>query len=156
MHSNQRHTRTPSEAFPLRRRRRVARSRRWNRLHGEPLEQRVLLASDLWIERIAPAGVGSDPFGLIDLTFSTAVNAGTFDATDIAITGSGTPAIMALSRINPTTYRVTTNGATGVSSLTIGPAITSATGGLLDTDRNGTGGEAGDIYRATLAAGGIA
>ena len=127
------------------------------RLVMEALEERVLLASDLFVARVAPLGPSSHPFDLLDIQFSKPVEDSTMKLSQISISGPGgtiTPAANALTPVGATPtneYHLSLSGLTALAaySLTIGPNVLGADDGLpMDQSHAPTPGVA---YNAALS-----
>lgn len=131
----------------------------------ETLEPRLLLSgqsgpdafrvSDL---RLTGATVAAER---VEVEFSEAVAAGTFDLSDIALTVGGAPATITnpVVALSDTVFEINLAGIAGLDlyTLEIGPDIENLSGGLLDQDGDGTAGEVGeDVYQAAVASTDIA
>ncbi|MCI0539867.1 MAG: Ig-like domain-containing protein, partial [Verrucomicrobiales bacterium] len=97
------------------------------------------------IRDISVKGTVAAPVSFIDLIFSEAITPGSFTAADVAAAGpGGAVAVLSVSSVTATTYRVTVEPlrASGDYTVTVGPNIADAGGTLMDQDLDGTGGEA--------------
>ncbi len=123
-------------------------------LRIEPLESRLLLASDLRIDLVEPTGAASTPFETVEVQFSEAIDEGTFTLDDVSITGSGTPSVDSITSLGANRYQLSLSG-TGLDtySLTIGPEILDSLGQAMNQDGDAAGGEVTeDAYAVTLSA----
>lgn len=96
-----------------------------------------------------PIGAQKSPVSFVDLNFNMAVDPATFTAADVVFNGpSGAIGGVSVASVSATQFRVNfpTQAAIGTYTMTIGPAISSTTGQLMDQNNNGTGGEALDNF----------
>src|SRR5262249_2736966 len=88
------------------------------------------------------------PVPYVDLTFNQAVDAATFDATDVAVTGpGGAVAVQSVTALSSVSFRINFAqplGAVGTYTLTVGPDVRNTGGGQMDQNNNGVPGEAAD------------
>jgi regulation of enolase protein 1 (concanavalin A-like superfamily) len=91
----------------------------------------------------------------VDVTFNTPINAATFTAADVQLTGpAGAIPVSAIQALSGREYRIRFPGQSshGVIRVRLGPNIADATGLLPAMDQNGNGvaGEAGDAFEGTF------
>ncbi len=101
-----------------------------------------------------PLGANNNPVSYVELNFSQAVNVSTFTASDVTFNGpSGNIPITGITAVSSTQFRVNfaTQAAVGTYTMNVGPNISTTTGALLDTNNNGTGGEAADVFNNIFA-----
>lgn len=101
-----------------------------------------------------PLGAQNTPASYVELNFSQAVNASTFTTGDVTFNGpNGTIPITSVTAVTTTQFRVNfaTQATVGTYTMNIGPDIRTTSGALLDTNNNGTGGEAVDVYNNIFA-----
>ncbi|MBN1382524.1 MAG: hypothetical protein JXA41_12675, partial [Deltaproteobacteria bacterium] len=104
----------------------------------------------LWITAVTAKGATGAPFDTLEIKFSAAIQAATFTAADIQMTGpGGAIASSAPSQIAVDTYQVTFGGQTAqdIYQLTIGPNILDAGGQPMDQNGDGS---TGDAYYGVL------
>jgi len=101
-----------------------------------------------------PAVQASSPWNALTVAFSEPINAASFTAADVVLTGpGGTIPITSITGAG-TTFRLNFASQTtaGAYTLTIGPTITDTVGNLMDQNNNGINGESGaaDAYTSTV------
>jgi hypothetical protein len=106
--------------------------------------------------KVVTAGPASllTPLSSIDVTFTEAIDAGTFTAGDVSLTGpNGGIGVSSVTMVSPTVYRVSFSPQTagGTYNFSIGPNISDAAGNLMDQDGNGTGGQPGDKFTSSFS-----
>jgi len=109
------------------------------------------------IQSATPTGAQYNPVAYAEVRFNQPVDPATFTAADVVMTSPGGPVtVTSITNIDGANFRVNfaTQGAIGTYTLTVGPNINSATGGLMDQNNNGVAGEAGDFFQTifTIAA----
>ncbi|MFM7148306.1 MAG: S8 family serine peptidase, partial [Gemmataceae bacterium] len=98
---------------------------------------------------------GTTSFSSVRITFNLAVDLTTFSLADVSLTGPGgavTPtSLTAVSGSNNTQFDVGFANQTtpGTYTISVGPSITSSSGGLMDQNGNGVG-DAGDAYSGSF------
>ncbi|MCY2954352.1 MAG: PKD domain-containing protein [Planctomycetota bacterium] len=104
-----------------------------------------------------PVGKSTLPIGQVDVTFSEAMDAATFEPGDVKLSGPGGPFdLLANQQTDPVSFRITFAPQTtdGVYHVRIGPDIRDVAGNVMDQDGDGLGGQTpGDIYDATFTIG---
>ena len=104
-----------------------------------------------------PGTQAAAPFNFITLTFDEPLDADTVSIEDVAsFTGpGGTDLLSSIQSVYASGDKVIVSFsdqlALGTYTLVLGPNITDSVGQAMDQDGNGTGGEAGDTYTATLS-----
>jgi subtilisin-like proprotein convertase family protein len=104
---------------------------------------------------------GSGTISKARVTFSEPINASTFTASDLTLTGPGVRAVAitgvaAVVGTNNTQFDLTfpAQAVTGTYTLAVGPDVRDLAGNPMDQNRNGKPGEAGDRYTATTTVAG--
>ena len=123
-------------------------------LRFEPLESRLMLAGDLYVDLVTPTGAASNPFESLEVEFSKPVDESTLSVEDFSISGPGTPAVDTVTGLGGNRYQLDLSG-TGLDtySLTIGPEIQDTDGLAMNQDQDATAGEAtDDAFVVTLSA----
>ncbi len=110
-------------------------------------------APGLRVAKVLPTGGAGHPFDTIEVTFSQAVQDGTFTVADAKLTSGADILPSAVNKLASDRYEIVFTGLTSVANygLVIGPNISDASGNPMDQNRNGVPGEAsGDSYRGNL------
>jgi hypothetical protein len=127
-------------------------------LRLEPLEERTLLAGDLYVTRLVPTGGAGHPFDQLEIRFSKPVQDGSFTLDDLQFTDAGGPIVAApdaLTKLAADRYQLSLAGLTGLATydLTVGPDILDADDSLpMNQDQDATPGEPEDAYSAGFLA----
>lgn len=122
------------------------------------LESRVPAGDEFWITNVTPSGGSGHPFDKLEIEFSSGVLTDTFTLDDVTFSGpSGLIVPTSLTRITNEHYQIDLSGLTGLNtySMEISSAITSTLGLVLDQNHDGTGGQPGDVYQASLFSAGV-
>jgi YD repeat-containing protein len=101
------------------------------------------------VQSATPVGAQSNPVNYVDFSFNQPVDPTTFTPSAVSFTGpAGAIAVTSVTQISTVKFRVNfgTQGQIGTYTMTLSPVVRSATGGLLDQNNNGTGGESADNY----------
>jgi serine protease len=101
-----------------------------------------------YITSATPNASGPNPVSSVRVVFSEAINAATFTAADVTLTGPGgaTIAITSIAAVDSSgrefDIRFASQSAVGSYTLTVGPSIADVAGNLMDQDRDGVKAEA--------------
>ncbi len=126
---------------------------------GELLDDRydasfaVLDARGARISGHSPDVPMQGPLNYVDLIFDEAIDANSFDPSDVSMTGpGGTISPEAVQQLEPTVFRVSfpEQSGEGIYVLTVGPQISDLAGNVLDQDQDGLKGEVDDRYAAVV------
>ena len=103
------------------------------------------------ITALSPATAQTTPVAYVDVTFSEAVDAGTFSRDDVTITAPGAVDVVPLGVVplSATELRIlfAPQAVNGVYDLSVGPGVTDLAGNLMNQDNDGTNGEdPADVY----------
>ncbi len=124
---------------------------RYTEFGGWNIDDVTVLGAPLSLEVVDHAPRTTDgPLTSIDVAFNAPVDPATLTADDIVLTGpAGMPIdVLGVTALDAATFRIDVEEAsgTGTFELALGPDVTSLAGVALDSDRDGTGGEAEDAY----------